>query len=295
MSLYKRRTSGSVVCPSCGSLVGVRDEKCYTCGRANPGLWGFGPVLRKFGTDFGFVPVVITGSTLMYLLSLVLSGSDPQVGGFTLLGPNTRALFLLGASGAIPVYLIGSWWTVLSATWLHGGVLHIVFNMMWVRDLGPVSADTVGPARTVIIYTVAGICGFLLSSTAGHFIGPSRLPIPYFLRGAQTFTVGASASIFGLLGALVHYGRKSGSSLIRGEALRYAIILFVMGLIMPGVDNYAHAGGFVGGYATSMVFNPLTRERGDHTFVAVLCLVATLLAVVASILTGLPMYRVAGR
>ena len=63
------------------------------------------------------------------------------------------------------------------------------------------------------------------------------------LRGAS-FTVGASASIFGLLGALVHYGRKSGSSLIHAEAKRYALILFVFGLVMPGVDNFAHAGGF---------------------------------------------------
>ena len=45
------------MCPSCGSLVGVRDEKCLSCGRANPGLWGFAPVLRKLGADLGFVPL----------------------------------------------------------------------------------------------------------------------------------------------------------------------------------------------------------------------------------------------
>ena len=45
--MFQRRTTGSVVCPSCGSLVGVRDDKCYTCGRSNPGLWGFGPALRE--------------------------------------------------------------------------------------------------------------------------------------------------------------------------------------------------------------------------------------------------------
>ena len=60
-SMFKRQTTGSVVCASCGSLVGVNDEQCYTCGRRNPGLWGFGPLLRRFGTDFGFVPLVIYG------------------------------------------------------------------------------------------------------------------------------------------------------------------------------------------------------------------------------------------
>ena len=55
---------------------------------------------------------------------------------------------------------------MLSASWLHGSLLHIVFNMMWVRDLGPVVADMYGAGRMVIIYTVAGVCGFLLSSFA---------------------------------------------------------------------------------------------------------------------------------
>ena len=289
MSIFKRRTTGSVVCPSCGSLVGVRDDKCYSCGRANPGLWGFGPALRRVGTDFGFVPVVITGSTLLYFLALILSGGNVQTGGFSIIAPSGEALYVLGASGAVPVFGFNHWWTLLSATWLHAGVLHILFNMMWVRDLGPLSAEIVGPARTVIIYTMSGVAGFLLSSAAGQFM--PRLPMPFgmFLHGSD-LTVGASASVFGLLGALVHYGRKSGSSLIRGQMMGYAITLFVMGLVFPGVDNFAHAGGFLGGYATSMVFNPLTRERGDHTLVAVLCLTATLLAVVASFLTGLPRF-----
>jgi len=280
--VLKRRTSGSVVCPSCGSLVGVRDDKCYSCGRANPGLWGFGPALRQLGADLGFVPLVIGGSTVMYLLSLLVSGRDVNlVAGFSLFGPSTRALLLLGASGAFPVFTLGSWWTVLSATWLHGNLLHIVFNMMWVRQLGPATAEIIGPARTVIIYTVAGACGFLLSSVAG--VAFAGLPL---LSGAG-FTVGASASIFGLLGALVHYGRKSGSSLIHAEAMRYAVILFVFGLIMPGVDNYAHAGGFLGGYAISAFFNPLTRERGDHLLAALGCLVATLASIVFSFFTPL--------
>ena len=48
--VFKRHRMGSVVCSSCGSLVGVNDEQCYSCGRRNPGMWGFGPLLRAFGT-----------------------------------------------------------------------------------------------------------------------------------------------------------------------------------------------------------------------------------------------------
>src|SRR5207302_10881331 len=72
-SLLRRRTTGSVVCPSCGSLVGVRDDRCYTCGRANPGLWGFAPMLRQLGNDLGFVPLVIGASTTLYALTLLLT------------------------------------------------------------------------------------------------------------------------------------------------------------------------------------------------------------------------------
>ena len=282
--MFSRRTSGSVVCPSCGSLVGVRDEKCYTCGRANPGLWGFAPALRRLGADFGFVPLVVGASSVLYGLTLLASGSQVTIvgGGFSILAPSSRALLMFGASGALPVFIAGNWWSLLSASWLHGSFLHILFNMMWVRDLGPATADVIGPARTVVIYTVAGVSGFLLSSLAGEYLG--ALPIP-FLQGAH-LTIGASASIFGLLGALVHYGRTSGSSLIHAQAKRYALILFVFGLIMPGIDNYAHAGGFVGGYATSAFFNPMTRERGDHMLMAVACLGLTLLAIVLSLVRG---------
>jgi len=282
--VFQRKTTGSVVCPGCGSLVGVRDATCYTCGRANPGLWGFAPVLRRLGSDFGFVPFVMTACASLYALTLLLSGNRLQlVGGpFSILVPSYSALRLFGASGAVPVFLYGAWWTVLSAGWLHGNLLHILFNMMWVRDLFPSTADVVGPARAIVIYTVSGVCGFLLSSVAFVYFPY----IPLMGSGAQ-LTVGASASILGLLGALVHYGRTSGSRYIHSQALYYAVILFVMGAMRPGVDNYAHLGGFLGGYATSAFFNPLTRERGDHMLVALLCLAATALAIAISVLRGL--------
>src|SRR6185295_17521904 len=103
MSLFNRQTSGSVVCTSCGSLVGVRDDKCFNCGRRNPGLWGFAPLLRSLGNDLGFVQLVIWGNGALYLVSLLLSGANIGLGGGNLLGilsPSGQSMFLLGASGA---------------------------------------------------------------------------------------------------------------------------------------------------------------------------------------------------
>jgi rhomboid protease GluP len=285
--VLNRRTSGSVVCPSCGSLVGVRDDKCYSCGRSNPGLWGFGPALRAIGADFGFAPLVIGSCSVTYALMLLASGSGLQVAGgaMSFLVPSQQAMLMFGASGAFPVFVQGHWWTLLTASWLHGSFLHILFNMMWVRDLGPALVEMIGAPRTVIVYIVSGICGFLLSSAMPY----SPVPIPFF--GGAPLTLGASASVLGLLGALLHYGRKSGSRLIHSTALNYVLILFVMGLFMRGVDNTAHLGGFLGGYGVSALFNPLTREKGDHLIIALVLLAATFLALVYSVFTALPIGR----
>ena len=123
-----------------------------------------------------------------------MSGSaifDMGGGIMSMLAPSTPVLFLFGASGAVPVFRFGRWWTVLSAGWLHASLLHIFMNMYWVRQMGPAMTEILGPARTVIIYTAGGVAGFALSSFAGAFLPP----IP-FLHGAG-FTVGASAPVFG--------------------------------------------------------------------------------------------------
>lgn len=277
----KRQTAGSVICSSCGMLVGVSDPECYHCHRRNPGLWGYGPVLRRLGHDLGFVPLVTGATVVLYVLSLLLSRSSLQL----LLAPSTEVLFLLGASGALPVFGFGRWWTVFTAGWLHAGVLHVLFNVLWVRQLGPAVADLYGPGRMVIIYTLSGVAGFALSSVAGAYMGFMPLAA---LRGAQ-FTVGASAPIFGLLGALVSYGRRTGSSHASQAGLQYALMMGLFGLIMPGIDNYAHAGGFAGGYLAGRLLDPLRPERIDHLAVALVCLLVTLGAVLASVITALPL------
>jgi rhomboid protease GluP len=242
-------------------------------------------MLRRFGNDLGFVTLVVYGCSVLYALMLIatvaLGGSVVSPGNvMNFLAPDTAVTRAFGASGAIPVFGNGMWWTVLSAGWLHGSALHILFNMLWVRQLGPATADVYGAGRMVIIYTVSSVVGFFLSSTAGLLLGGIAVP---FLRGAY-FTLGASAPIFGLLGALVYYGRRGGSSMIGAQAKQYAIVLFLFGLFMGGIDNYAHAGGFLGGYMTAIWLDPLKRERMDHLVIAAGCLGATALAILASLI-----------
>lgn len=277
--MFGRQTSGSVVCVSCGYLVGVKDDRCYHCGTRNPALFGFAPALRTLGRDLGFVPLVSGFCIVMYAVSLLWGGLATGGGLLGFLSISQNSLVLFGASGAGPVFRAGHWWTLLSAPWLHANLLHILFNVMWIRQLAPDVGELYGPGRMVIIYTVAGVAGFLASSFAGW-----ALPFLPWPLSSGDLTVGASASIFGLLGALVYYGRRGGSRHIHGQAVSMAATVFVFGLLMPGVDNYAHAGGFAGGYLASRVLDPLKPERINHLAVAVLCLLASLAAIVGNVL-----------
>lgn len=276
--MLKRQRTGSVLCTSCGVLVGVNDATCYNCGRRNPGLWGFAPAVRSLGSDLGFTPFIIGACSAIYVLSWALSGAP--FGG--MLAPSSLVLNFLGWSGAIPVFGQGRVLTLLTAGWLHGSLLHVGFNMMGVWQLLPSIAELYGPGRTVIIYTLAGVAGFLLSSALGWFApGLPFLGAPY--------TVGASASIFGLIGAAAYYGRRTGSRLASNQAWSYAISMGVYSFILGGgvVDNAAHIGGFAGGYFAGQLLDPLKHERIDHLVIAGVCLLASVGAIAPRIIAGI--------
>ena len=270
-----------MLCTSCGVLVGVNDGKCYNCGRRNPALWGFAPLLRALGNDLGFTPFVFGLCTVMFGLTVIGSSGLSSGGLFGMLAPDGRILYLFGASGAGPVFGDGRWWTVLSAAWLHGGILHFGLNMLSLRTLAPMIAEFYGPARMVIIYTAGSVAGFTLSSVAARYfpVFPIIGGNPYWF---QHMTVGASASLAGLLGAMVYYGRRSGSGMVRTQAMQWVTSMFVYGLLIPIIDNYAHLGGLAGGYLVARLLDPLKPERGDHTVIAILCLLASLAAILWS-------------
>ena len=286
--MFQRQRQGSTVCPSCGRLVGVRDERCFNCGMRNPALFGFGPALRRLGGDLGFANLLLAGCGALYLVSLLMSPSafSGRGGMFGLLAPGWPALFVLGGSGAEPVYGYGRWWTVLSAGWLHGGLLHIGFNLLWVRDLAPAVARLYGSGRLVLIYLVGGACGFLLTSTVA-LLAPG---LPYFLHGGVR-TIGASASLFGLFGALICYGQRTGQSGMRQMVWGWIIAGVIFGVVFPGIDNWAHAGGFAGGWLAARLLDPLREERPGHVLAALVGLALSLAAIVVSVVTGLPLLR----
>lgn len=284
--MWARQRTGSVLCPSCRQLVGVNDAACLNCGRRNPGMMGLTAMLRGVAAlEDSLGPMVMIACGVLYIASAALTSTIAGEGG-TFAGiaaPSSQALVILGASGAIPVFGLDRWWTVLSAGWLHGSLIHILFNMMSARVLVPLTAELYGGARTVIIYVIASACGFAASSLAGAYL----TFLPRMLSGSH-LTIGASAALFGLIGAALHYGRRGGSSMLLAQAKQWAVGGLLFGFLMPGIDNWAHLGGLAGGYLMSRWLDPLMPEQGNHVLVALVLLAASAAAIAASFITPLP-------
>ena len=264
-----RQTQGSLVCAHCGNLVGINEPTCPFCGAWRPGLYGWAPVLQRLvGRQLDLFSLIVATCVTLYAIALLLEPDaimQPR-GMLSFLSPGTRALYQLGMTGGV-AWQLGWWWTLFTAIYLHGGVLHILFNVMWIRNLGPTVSDVFGPGRAFVLFNVAGAFGFLISNMM-----------------SGTPTIGASGSIFGLLGALIVYGRRRGSSMMSQQLWQWAIVLFVFGFLMPGINNWAHGGGFAAGWIGAQLMS-LDDDRQDSSWVMLTSLgliVLTLAGVVLS-------------
>ncbi|MFQ5848644.1 MAG: rhomboid family intramembrane serine protease [Candidatus Methylomirabilales bacterium] len=271
-----RKRTGSSLCPSCGKLNSVDAPVCSYCGRRNPGLWGFGPGVTRLLGEFNFTRVVIAVCIAVYVLSLLLDlrAAARLRNPLDLLAPSGAALNALGMTGAY-AWALGRWWTLFTAIYLHGSLLHILFNLLWIHQLAPAVEDLYGRSRLIVIFTVAGVLGFVASNWIG---------VP--------FTIGASGSIFGLLGAMVSYGRSRGGAFgvaILRQYGQWALVLFILGFLMAGVNNFAHAGGFAGGYLAAMVLghNGRQRETPALHLAATASVLVTALSFILALWTGL--------
>ncbi|MFN8587455.1 MAG: rhomboid family intramembrane serine protease [Candidatus Eisenbacteria bacterium] len=268
-----RQRTGAIVCPRCERLIAANEKRCPNCGTWQPGMFGYGPALSRWlGGSLDITNAITLTCVALYVLSLAL---DPMAifqfrgGIFGILSPSGEALFKLGMTGGYQL-VTGQWWTLCTAIFLHGGVLHILFNMAVMRQYLPNVEHLFGPVRAYTIFMIAGIAGFALSAGTGLFFGVHN-------------TVGASGAIFGLLGALISYGRRTHQSFVTNQLWGSAIMMFVMGFLMSGVDNWAHAGGFAGGYLCAQ-FMP-TAGRREQAGELVLAGVLTLVTVAGFVLS----------
>jgi rhomboid protease GluP len=192
-----------------------------------------------------------------------------------MLAPESTSLLQLGATGSLPIDRAHRWWTLLSANYLHGGLLHIFFNMMALRQIAALINREFGPQRMFSIYTLSGVAGFYLSYLAG-----------------VSFTIGASAAVCGLIGAAIYYGKSRGG--VYGQAIYkqlggWAIAIFIFGLIVPGINNWGHAGGMVAGalLALGLGYQEKRPTTFLHRTLFFACLTATVLVLAWAMGSGI--------
>jgi rhomboid protease GluP len=264
-----RQTQGSMICPHCGKLISVSEEKCPFCGAWRPGLYGYTPVIQRWFGRFDFVAIITAVCVTLYVLTLIVEPSAIFGGGggmFNFLSPGGRALYQLGMTSG-PLMRAGFWWTVFTAIYLHGSLLHIFFNMMVFRNVGPGVGSAYGPARSFVIWTLSGAIGFLVSNLFSH-----------------TPSVGASGSVFGLFAALIVYGRRVGHSMLTRQIWQWVIINFVIGFFLSNVNWIAHAGGFAGGWVVSEAMK-LDHERRESLAVQIFAVALVLVTVAGFVLS----------
>ena len=241
----------SMPCPNCKRLISRNTPRCIHCGLPRPRTFVELPLLGSLVRgDIAFTDTVVMVCFALYVLALALDISGGRSGGggglLGLLDPSSLSLYKLGMGGWVPLQQ-GRWWSLLTATYLHGGLLHIGFNMLWLRQIGKLTEELFGSTRFILLYTLAGLGGSILSTVLG-----------------TAYFVGASGAVFGLFGALIYYGRSRGgvfgSNILRSMGL-WAVILFVFGLVSPSVDNWGHLGGFLGGFLGGYLLGFEERQR----------------------------------
>jgi rhomboid protease GluP len=212
----------------------------------------------------------------LYILSLLLNirGSSISLNPLTMLSPDSNSLLLLGATGTYPINQHGQWWTLVSANYLHGSILHILFNMFALRQVGYLVIEEYGTYRMFIIYTLGGIAGFLLSYLVG-------VPL----------TIGASAALCSLIGAVLYYGKSRGGAygqFIFRQIGGWAVGIFLFGFLVPGINNWGHGGGMIAGAILGLLLGYQERRRENlfHKLLAGLCMIVTVAVLGWAIATG---------
>jgi rhomboid protease GluP len=253
------------LCPACGTLVGASATRCHQCG-ANM-TFSMAAASRSLGRLMPATsPVtysILTISCLVFVVSLLAtmreSGFQSPGGGglfglFNFGGINGAVLERLGASLPLP-YDLAQPWRFVMAVFLHGSILHIVFNMWVLMDIGPQIEEQYGSARYLFIYVVTGIGGYVVSSSFGSHM-----------------SIGGSGALLGLIGVLLAMttGRRTaGMQMLRGQLIRWLIYIGIWGFLFPGIDNWAHGGGLATGFILGKIMTdrpPATPEERKRAY-----------------------------
>lgn len=178
---------------------------------------------KNFYVTYTFIFIFL----IIFLLMTLAGGST-----------NTRVLILFGAK-VNQLIEAGQYWRLLTSIFIHIGFTHLLFNTYALFVLGKYSEKIFGHSKLIMLFIFSGLTG----STLSYLMSPH-------------LSAGASGGIFGLLGAIVVYGWDNQFLRSSGLITNLMIILglnLVLGMIIPGLDNFAHLGGLIGGSTLGII------------------------------------------
>jgi membrane associated rhomboid family serine protease len=242
------------ICPDCmrNAAVGFQCPECVAEGARTQ---------RSARTIFGgAVPTrgsvvtmtLIALSVVAFVIDLVVPGQPRE---WWMVG------LQLDDSGDLAGLAQGEWWRLITASFLHGGILHLLFNMYALYLFGPSLEAAFGHVRFAVLYLLSALGGSAVSYLFANPVQPS---------------LGASGAVFGILGATLVVSRRLRYD-VRAVTVLIAINL-VLGFVIEGIDWRAHVGGLLTGMAVAYAFAYAPRER--RTLIAIGASVVVFLVVI---------------
>jgi rhomboid protease GluP len=242
------------MCPHCRAFITTRDRVCPYCNEAvgpravETREGGGGSILGGFIPHARFVTsMILLVNAALYLATGLYSMRSGQG---NLMNLDMETLWEFGAKLSRSI-LGGQWWRLVTAGFLHGGLIHIGMNSWVMFDLGAQVEEIFGQSRLIVIYFCASVGGFLASTL-----------------WSSALSIGASAAIMGLIGAMIALGtmhRSAVGDAIRKVYVRYAIYMVIFGLLVPNIDNAAHFGGLATGFVVARLGGlPRLNSRSEY-------------------------------
>ncbi len=269
------------MCPHCRAFITTDDKVCPYCqtkvGPRAIDVRSPSPILGGLIPQARFTTMVI----LMINFGLYVATTlySMQAGNKDLFSIDGQTLVAFGGKW-VPFIARGEWWRLITAGFLHGGILHILMNSWALFDLGAEVEENYGTARLLSIYIISTMTGYI----ASMFWTPA-------------LSIGSSAGIFGLIGAMIALGMRSKTpqgAAIRQFYVRWMIYGLVLGFL-PGlhIDNGAHLGGLAGGFVLAYISGTprIGRVAAEYVWqaIAVVCVLAAVYGFY-NVYIGLPKY-----
>lgn len=248
------------MCPHCRAFITTSDRVCPYCNEP------VGPTYVERQPDLkigGLIPQAQFTTVLILLINAGLYIATAWLSNSV--GENA-ALWAFGGKYGPSIWQQHEWWRLVTAGFLHGGITHILMNSWALYQLGAQVEELFGTSRYLSIYFFSTVGGFYLSAQMN-----------------QGLSIGSSAGIAGLIGAMVAFGVMNRSTVgraIRNFYLQAVVFMLAIGL-MPGfrIDNWAHIGGLTAGFVVAYVagtpIHSTRAKEGMWRAIAAACFVIT--------------------